>query len=192
MTADDGPAPSEDVTEAPAFADGVDPPSLGHRSRYRILGLFAGLIIVVDQITKWWAVERLEGGRTIDLFWTLRFKLHRNTGASFGVGEGLTPIIAVAAMAVSVALVVMARRVNEPRVLLAMGAVLGGALGNVVDRFFRAGDGFLAGGVVDFIDFQWWPIFNVADMGVVLGGITLAWLIQGIESTSGPDGEPDA
>ncbi len=46
-------------------------------------------------------------------------------------------------------------------------------MGNLVDRAFRAGDGFLGGGVVDFVDVQWYPIFNVADMGVVLGALLL-------------------
>jgi signal peptidase II len=49
------------------------------------------------------------------------------------------------------------------------GVVLGGVLGNVMDRIFRKGDGFLSGEVVDFIDFQWWPIFNFADMALVTG-----------------------
>ena len=55
------------------------------------------------------------------------------------------------------------------RILLWYGIVLGGVLGNVIDRIARSGDGFLGGEVVDFIDFQWWPIFNVADMALVIG-----------------------
>jgi len=53
--------------------------------------------------------------------------------------------------------------------------VLGGAIGNLVDRAFREGSGFLGGGVIDFIDPQWWPIFNVADMAVTIGGVLLVF-----------------
>jgi len=56
---------------------------------------------------------------------------------------------------------------------VAVGLVVGGAAGNVVDRIFRSGSGFLGGEVVDFIDFQWWPVFNVADACIVIGGILL-------------------
>jgi signal peptidase II len=56
---------------------------------------------------------------------------------------------------------------------VAVGLVLGGALGNLIDRALRGGGGFLGGAVVDFIDFQWWPIFNVADSCVVIGAILL-------------------
>jgi signal peptidase II len=55
--------------------------------------------------------------------------------------------------------------------------VLGGAIGNLLDRAFRPGDGFLGGGVVDFIDLQWWPVFNLADSAIVVGAITL-FLLQ--------------
>jgi signal peptidase II len=56
---------------------------------------------------------------------------------------------------------------------VSIGLVLGGALGNLVDRAFRPGDGFLGGGVVDFIDLQWWPVFNLADSAIVVGAIVL-------------------
>ena len=57
---------------------------------------------------------------------------------------------------------------------VAMGMIVGGALGNLGDRLFRGDAGFLHGSVVDFIDLQWWPVFNVADMGVVCGAVLLA------------------
>jgi signal peptidase II len=60
---------------------------------------------------------------------------------------------------------------------LAGGLVAGGALGNLLDRLLRSGgDGLVGGHVVDFIDLQWWPVFNVADMGIVGGAILLALL----------------
>jgi signal peptidase II len=60
---------------------------------------------------------------------------------------------------------------------IAIGMVLGGALGNLSDRAFRGGGGFLGGGVVDFVDLQWWPVFNVADSAIVVGAILL-FLVQ--------------
>ena len=137
-------------------------------------------MIVVDQLTKWWAASELEGGRTIDLFWTLRFKLVRNDGAAFSMGSGLharhrhRP----RSWCRSASSCSPRRLADERAVVGALGLVLGGALGNVIDRLFRAGDGFLGGRVVDFIDFQWYPVFNVADMGVVCGGFLVVWLAR--------------
>lgn len=67
----------------------------------------------------------------------------------------------------------MGRVSPDRRTAAALGAIAGGALGNLLDRLFRDGEGFLGGAVVDFIDVQWWPVWNVADMGIVLGSATL-------------------
>ena len=56
---------------------------------------------------------------------------------------------------------------------VALGLVVGGAFGNLIDRASREGDGFLGGGVVDFVDLQWWPVFNVADSAIVVGALLL-------------------
>ena len=58
---------------------------------------------------------------------------------------------------------------------IAVGAIIGGAIGNLADRAFREGGGFFGGAVVDFIDLQWWPVFNVADSAIVVGGILVVW-----------------
>ena len=58
---------------------------------------------------------------------------------------------------------------------IAVGAIIGGAIGNLADRVFREGGGFFGGAVVDFIDLQWWPVFNVADSAIVVGGILVVW-----------------
>ncbi len=70
-------------------------------------------------------------------------------------------------------LLVSLRRTGSMLSAVGIGLVIGGAIGNVADRLFRAGDGFLGGAVIDFIDLQWWPIFNVADMAVTVGGVIL-------------------
>ena len=59
---------------------------------------------------------------------------------------------------------------------LAVGLIVGGAIGNLIDRAFRSDAGFLKGGVVDFVDLQWWPVFNIADAAIVVGGVMMFWL----------------
>jgi signal peptidase II len=134
----------------------------------------AALVIAVDQLTKAWAVHTLTDGHDIDVIWTLRFHLTFNGGMAFSQGRGLGPVIGVVALIVVVVLLVSLRRHNHSTfAAVAVGLVVGGAAGNILDRLVRSGDGFLGGEVVDFIDFQWWPIFNVADSAVVIGGALL-------------------
>ena len=74
-----------------------------------------------------------------------------------------------------------------------LGLILGGAIGNVIDRVVRDGDGFLRGRVIDFIDFQWWPVFNVADIAIVVGGVLLVTLAserRSIPASQGEDSSP--
>jgi signal peptidase II len=93
---------------------------------------------------------------------------------AFSQGRGLGPVIGVLALVVVVVLLASLRKGGSVLSAVAVGLVIGGAAGNVVDRLFRAGEGgFLSGRVVDFIDLQWWPVFNVADAAVVIGGILL-------------------
>jgi signal peptidase II len=135
--------------------------------------LVAGVLVAADQLTKAWALRALGDGTVIDVVWTLRFRLTFNSGMAFGKGSGWGPVIALLATAVSIALLVSVRRQTSKAVLVAVGMIVGGAVGNLVDRVFRADDGALTGRVVDFVDLQWWPVFNVADAGIVLGGIAL-------------------
>lgn len=126
-------------------------------------------VIAVDQLTKHWAVTSLGTDREIDLFWTLRLNLAFNNGMAFGQGQGFGPVIAVVATLVIVYLLVSLRTEASPMSTVGMGLLIGGAAGNLIDRLFRGDDGILQGAVVDFIDFQWFPIFNVADMAVNVG-----------------------
>lgn len=153
---------------------------------FQILLPVAVFLLVLDQVSKIWATKALGNGQAIDLFWTARFRLVYNEGAAFSIGESLTPAISVAAIVMAVAVVYVGRRVQSTPTLISLGLILGGAVGNVVDRFFRDGEGFLSGAVVDFIDFQWWPVFNVADIGIVVGGIGVVLFMSRHSSTS-PD-----
>lgn len=133
----------------------------------------AGAVLTADQLAKWWALSALDGGRVIDIVWTLRLRLVFNTGAAFGRFDGLGPVIAVVAVVVAAVLLHRGMLAAERRTSIALGAMAGGALGNLADRLVRDGDGFLGGAVIDFIDVQWWPVWNVADMGIVIGGASL-------------------
>jgi signal peptidase II len=133
-------------------------------------------VLVADQVTKSWAVSALDDGRIIDLIGSLRFRLVHNTGAAFSQGEGLGPVFAVLVVAVIVVLIRFGARLPDPSARVAVGAVIGGAVGNLADRLVRSGDGVFGGAVVDFVDLQWWPVFNVADMAVVVGGAAIVWI----------------
>jgi signal peptidase II len=87
---------------------------------------------------------------------------------AFSRGTGFGPLIGVIAIVVSILLLRASRNARSPFAQCAFGLIVGGAIGNVIDRLFR-GEGWMRGAVVDFIDFQWWPVFNVADMGVTIG-----------------------
>jgi signal peptidase II len=156
-----------------------------------VLGALA-VVLVVDQLTKRWALARLSPetiggpGEVIEVVGPLQFNLAFNTGASFSIGSGSGAIIGVIALVIVVVLAFMARKIDARSQLLLIGVIMGGALGNIIDRLTRVGEtnpftgevatGFMSGAVVDFIDVQFWPIWNVADMAVVCGGIALAVL----------------
>ena len=130
-------------------------------------------VIALDQLTKHWAVTSLGTDREIDLFWTLRLNLAFNNGMAFGQGQGFGPMIAVIATVVIVYLLVSLQTEATTMGTIGMGLLIGGAAGNLIDRLFRGDDGFLQGGVVDFIDFQWFPIFNIADIAINVGAALL-------------------
>jgi signal peptidase II len=110
----------------------------------------------------------------------------RNVGAAFSFAEGFTVLFTVIAVVVSAIIVRTARRLHSTGWAISLGLVLGGAVGNLVDRVFRD-PGFLRGGVVDFLsvfapDGEVFPVFNVADSAIVCGGILGAVMaLRGIE-----------
>ena len=134
-----------------------------------IFSLPSLVVLLLDQITKSIAVAKLDPREPVELFWTLQLNLIRNAGASFSIGENLTPIIATIAIMASIVIAYLGVVETNLKVKFLFGVVFGGVLGNVTDRIFREGDGFMSGEVVDFIDLQWWPIFNFADIALVIG-----------------------
>ena len=151
----------------------------------------AALVVVVDQVTKHWALSALADGRTIDVVWTLRFALGFNSGFAFSTGSGWGPWIGVAAIGVVAAMSVAMHRADSPLARAALALIVGGAVGNIVDRVFREG-GRLSGRVVDFIDLQWWPVFNVADSAITVGAVLLVVASLLAPSGVGAEGPGDA
>ena len=141
------------------------------------------LVLAVDQLTKRWAVSELSGSPPHHVIWTLQWNLTRNSGMAFSQAQGIGPLIGIAALLVIVWLAWTSRMLTSRITGVAAGLITGGALGNLADRVFR-GDKILHGAVIDFIDFQWFPIFNVADMAIDIGGaIFVLWTIFGRRRT---------
>jgi signal peptidase II len=161
-----------DAETADAAETGPAPGRTRGGSRWLLIGAVAVVVVAVDQLTKWWALHELDT-RTIDLPWTLRLNLTLNRGAAFGLGSKYAPIIALAAVCVVIVVLGTTRGLDSRWPRLGVGLVLGGAFGNLADRVFRDGTGFLGGAVVDFVDIQWWPVFNVADAAVCVGAVLL-------------------
>ncbi len=146
--------------------------------RWLVVGIVV-IVVAVDQATKSWAVTVLPGAPVTLIGSTLQLALARNTGSAFSLFQTLTPLLAVFAVAIAVVLVRVVRRTNERIVLVALALILGGALGNLSDRMFRA-PGWLRGGVVDFIHLRDWPTFNVADSAITVGAVLLVfWSLFG-------------
>jgi signal peptidase II len=146
--------------------------AIAARRRAGLVAVIAAAVVAIDELTKTWAVHTL-ATRDIDLVWTLRFHLAPNRGAAFSLGFGSGGVVAILAIVIVGVLMVVGRNLDTRVGVLSLGLVLGGALGNLADRAFRNGSGFLGGAVIDFVDFQWWPVFNVADMAVTIGGVLL-------------------
>jgi signal peptidase II len=151
-----------------------------------LLGL-AAVVLAVDVVSKVLVVATMHEGQDVRLLGGLVYlSFYRNPGAAFSLAEGATVLFSLLAIAVAVVIVRTSRRLFSTGWAVALGLVLGGALGNLVDRVFR-GDGVLRGAVVDFIsvfgpDGRVWPIFNAADSAIVCGGILGAVLaLRGIE-----------
>lgn len=137
----------------------------------RLWGLIA-VIVASDQLTKHWALNRLSDNRVIDLVGSLRFKLAFNKGMAFSQATGAGPVIGALGFVVVIVIVVWLRRSAQGAAAIAAGLIVGGAIGNLTDRLLR-GDAWLRGAVVDFIDVQWWPVFNVADAAISIGAVLM-------------------
>ena len=128
----------------------------------------AALAVLVDQLTKWWALDRLSRG-PIHVIGTLDLGLTRNSGSAFSLFQGFAAVLVAVAVVLVSALLVMVYRAPSLSRAAVCGLIIGGAIGNLSDRMFRNAHG----AVVDFIDLHFWPTFNVADACIVIGCLLL-------------------
>ncbi|MDQ3646696.1 MAG: signal peptidase II [Actinomycetota bacterium] len=129
-------------------------------------------MVAVDQITKSAAVEALSDGPVDVIPGILTLRLHFNPGGAFGILQDRPTFFLVATIAVMGLILVWARGIDDRRLLVPLGLVLGGGAGNLADRILRDHDGR----VVDFVDLQVWPLFNVADASIVVGVVLIMLL----------------
>ena len=140
------------------------------------------VVLVADVVTKLIVVAKLSNRAPVQVIpHVLRLTLTRNPGAAFSIGQGATVLFTAVALAVVVVIARTARSLVSRGWALALGLLLGGALGNLTDRLFRS-PGPLRGHVVDWIELPHWPVFNVADSAIVCGGVLAVLLaMRGIE-----------
>ena len=153
-------------------------PAAPSRSK-RALALYgtAAAVLVLDQLLKQLVVTNLAGRPPVDVIGSfVQLRYTTNSGGAFSLLTGAPLFFGVMAMVIIGGIVYASRRAQPLSMLVVLGLILGGALGNLTDRLFR-GDGLLRGEVVDFVKVGIWPVFNVADSCVVVGGILLAILL---------------
>lgn len=178
------PVTEEPATESPAPTSVRSPAKM----LSYILGL-AALVLALDQLSKMWAQSALVVGdppRPL-IGELIQLRLIYNPGAALSIASGMTWVLTLLSVGVVVFIVLMARKIASTAWAIALGLVLGGAVGNLLDRLFRA-PGFPNGHVVDFIDYGPF-IGNVADIAIVVAAVLIAVLaFIGI----GPDGKRPA
>ena len=139
-----------------------------------LLLLIAAAVVVVDQLSKSWALQQLSDLSRRHVIGPMYLALTFNQGAAFSLGAGAAPIIEAVAIALVVGVVALSGRAAKGganlAVIVGLGLLLGGALSNLGDRLFRHHHG----AVVDFIQLvSWWPTFNVADASITVGAVTV-------------------
>jgi len=148
-------------------------------------------VVVVDQLTKAWAVAALGDGPVSIVGDDVELRLSRNTGGAFSLFQGFTPLLAILAVVLAIVLVRTLRRTDDGWLVVALALVLGGAIGNLVDRLVRS-PGFLRGAVVDFVSVGGFPTFNVADAAITVGAVLLVARVLLGDRSDEPRVEPSA
>ena len=130
-------------------------------------------VVVADQAVKALVRSTIDRGDAVDLVLGIKIVNVRNSGIAFGMFSGGGVVLVIFAIAALTALLVFfARHRDRPLVWLPTGLLIGGAAGNLIDRIRESG-------VTDFIDFPWWPAFNVADIAITFGVLTLLYVLEG-------------
>jgi signal peptidase II len=131
------------------------------------------VVLVADQASKALAVARIERGEQVNVFFGLDLTNTRNRGVAFGALQGSATLVGVLiAAALVLLLAYFAFNASRPYLWLPVGLLLGGAVGNLVDRARE-------GAVIDFIDPTFWPAFNLADASIVIGVLALLYVVEG-------------
>ncbi len=150
----------------------------------------AAAVLALDQLTKHLVVANLAGRPPVDLVGSaVQLRYTTNSGGAFSLLTGAPLFFGVMAMVIIGGIVYASRRAQPLSMLVVLGLILGGALGNLGDRLFR-GDGLLRGEVVDFVRVGIWPVFNLADSCVVVGGLLLALFLGRAERDQDQDQAP--
>ncbi|MEP6464602.1 MAG: signal peptidase II [Frankiaceae bacterium] len=181
--------PSE-ASRADSNPIGGQPPR--RRAGVRVLLAVAVAVLGLDLVTKIVVVEKLSDRAPVRLLGgLLRLTVTRNSGAAFGLGQGATVLFTMVALAVVVVIVRTAARLRSLRWAATLGLLLGGALGNLLDRILRSPAPF-RGHVVDWIELPHWPVFNIADSAIVTGGLVAVLLsVLGLGLDGRRDGHQD-
>ena len=130
------------------------------------------VVVAVDQGIKLWVTGALERGERRELLPLVDLVNTRNTGVAFGLLEGSAALVGIAVgLAVAALLVFFARNAHRPALWLPVGMLLGGAVGNVIDRLRE-------GAVIDFLKLPAWPAFNVADAAITVGVVVLFVVVE--------------
>ncbi|WP_147916595.1 signal peptidase II [Ruania zhangjianzhongii] len=141
-----------------------------------LLAVLAAAVLVADQVSKQIMLNTLTAGEYRPLIGDyFGLSLVFNPGAAFSLGEGSTWLFTIAMAVVTVVILVVARRLGSRGWAVALGALLGGTLGNLGDRLFRE-PGFAVGHVVDFLNYNGWFVGNIADIAIVLSAAGIAVL----------------
>ena len=137
----------------------------------------AAVVVVLDQLTKWLVVRQLGGGRPLKLLGSfLQLRYTTNSGGAFSLFTGAPLFFALTATVIAGGIVYAARRAEGRALLLALGLLLGGAMGNLGDRLFR-GPGPFRGQVVDWLNLPHFPwTFNLADASISCAAVLIAVL----------------
>lgn len=141
-----------------------------------IVWLIAAAVVAVDQLSKQWSLSNLTPGEAKPLLGSvLSLELVFNDGAAFSLGAGYTWVLTLIALVVTIGIAVYAKRARSNAAAILFGVGLGGALGNLIDRVFRA-PSFGQGHVVDMINYNGWFVGNVADIAIVGAAIVFVLL----------------
>lgn len=168
------------------------PPSSRRRALLITLFSLSAVVLLLDQLSKAWAISSLVEGERRDVVGNLLgLQLVFNPGAALSIATGMTWVLTVVAAVVIVVIVRASRRIGSWAWAVALGLLLGGALGNLVDRLVRE-PGIARGHVVDFIAYADWFVGNVADIAIVTAAVLVVILAaRGVHIDGTRDGHGD-